>query len=203
MSLLVSTLMMATLVVAPFYLSRALALDAARVGAVMSAGPLVAAVAGVPAGRIVDRYGAQQTTLMGLMGMGIGASLLCMSRPALGLLGYLLPSAVSTASYALFQAANNTAAMTNVAPNERGLVSGMLNLARNLGLITGATVMGAVYAFASAASDVTRASPDAAAAGMRATFAVGTLLVIGALGVGIATLGAARRSGPSQPGQAA
>lgn len=39
-SALVSTVMMATLVVGPFYLSRALGLDAALVGTVMSVGPL-------------------------------------------------------------------------------------------------------------------------------------------------------------------
>jgi EmrB/QacA subfamily drug resistance transporter len=58
MSALVSTVMMATLVVGPFYLSRALGLDAARVGLVLSVGPLAVALTGVPAGRIADRFGA-------------------------------------------------------------------------------------------------------------------------------------------------
>jgi hypothetical protein len=44
MSALVSTVMMATLVVGPFYLSRALGLQAALVGFVLSVGPLVAAL---------------------------------------------------------------------------------------------------------------------------------------------------------------
>lgn len=50
MSLLVSTVLMATLVVGPFYLSVALGLDAALVGAVLSVGPLVTASSGVPRG---------------------------------------------------------------------------------------------------------------------------------------------------------
>lgn len=58
MSALVSTVMMATPVVGPFYLARALGLDTARVGIVMSIGPVIAALTGVPAGRIVDRFGA-------------------------------------------------------------------------------------------------------------------------------------------------
>ena len=57
-SVLVTTVMMATLVVGPFYLSRALGLDAALVGLVMSIGPIVSALGGVPAGRLVDRFGA-------------------------------------------------------------------------------------------------------------------------------------------------
>ena len=59
MSALVSTVMMATLVVGPFYLSRALGLDAVLVGLVLSIGPIVSALSGVPAGRIVDRLGAR------------------------------------------------------------------------------------------------------------------------------------------------
>src|ERR1700716_1134679 len=51
MSALVSTVMMATLVVGPFYLSYALGLDAALVGIVLSVGPLVAALSALPAGR--------------------------------------------------------------------------------------------------------------------------------------------------------
>jgi hypothetical protein len=48
----------------------------------------------------------------------------------------------------------------------------MLNLSRNLGLITGASVMGAVFALASATTDITTARPEAVASGMRITFSV-------------------------------
>jgi hypothetical protein len=56
--------------------------------------------------------------------------------------------------------------------DQRGVISGMLNLSRNLGLITGASVMGAVFALASATTDITTARPEAVARGMRITFAV-------------------------------
>ena len=52
----------------------------------------------------------------------------------------------------------------------------MLGLSRNLGLITGASVMGALFAFAAAASDVASARPEAVASGMRVTFAVAAVL---------------------------
>lgn len=44
-------------------------------------------------------------------------------------------------------------------------------LSRNLGLITGASVMGAVFAFASVTIDITTARPEAVASGMRITLA--------------------------------
>jgi EmrB/QacA subfamily drug resistance transporter len=187
MSALVSTVMMATLVVGPFYLSRALGLDAALVGLVLSAGPFVAALTGVPAGRIADRFGAQRVTIAGLAGMAAGAFILSMLPATLGIPGYIAPSVVLTAGYALFQTANNTAVMADVSPDQRGVISGMLNLSRNLGLITGASVMGAVFALASATADITTAHPEAVATGMRVTFAVAAMLILAALAIAVGT----------------
>lgn len=84
MSALVSTVMMATLVVGPFYLSRTLGLDEALVGLALSVGPLVAALTSVPAGRLVDRLGAQRMTIAGLLGIAVGSLTLSMSPTALG-----------------------------------------------------------------------------------------------------------------------
>jgi MFS family permease len=173
--------MMATLVVGPFYLARALGLEAAVVGLVLSAGPFAAALAGVPAGRIADRFGARRMTITGLAAMAAGALLLSVLPTAFGIAGYVAPLVVVTVGYALFQTANNTAVMADVRADQRGAVSGLLNLSRNLGLITGASAMGAVFAFASAAADVSTASPVAVAAGMRITFGVAAALVVIAL----------------------
>jgi hypothetical protein len=63
------------------------------------------------------------------------------------------------------------------------VISGMLNLSRNLGLITGAAGMGAVFAAAAAASDIATAQSEAVGAGMRVTFAVATGLIGVALGL--------------------
>jgi MFS family permease len=187
MSTLVSTVVMATLVVGPFYLSRALGLDAVVVGIVMSAGPLVAALTGVPGGAIVDRCGAVRMTVIGLIVMLVGCITLSMKRPTLGISGYAVPIVVLTAGYALFQAANNTALMTGIRPDQRGVTSGMLNLSRNLGLITGASVMGAVFAVASATVDITTAAPEAAAIGMRITFGSAAMLIVVALIIAVGT----------------
>jgi len=183
MSALVSTVMMATLVVGPFYLARALGLDAAMVGLVLSVGPLVVALTAVPAGRIADRLGPQRITVAGLIGMAAGSLVLAVMPAKFGIPGYLVPMVITTVGYALFQTANNTAVMAEVRPAQRGVVSGMLNLSRNLGLVTGASVMGAVFAFASAATDMTTARPEAVAAGMRTTFAVAAALVVAALAI--------------------
>lgn len=182
-SALVSTVMMSTLVVGPFHLSRALGLGPAQVGLVMSAGPALVALSGVPAGRVADRLGARRVGLVGLAGMATGTLLLGLMPPASGVLGYLGPILVVTLGYALFQTANNTAVMTGAGADRRGVTSGMLNLSRNLGLITGAAVMGTVFALASGTTVAAHGHPGDIATGTRATFAVATLLMIAALAV--------------------
>lgn len=182
-SALVSTVMMATLVVGPFYLSRALGLDAALVGLVLSVGPLVAALTGLPAGRIADRFGAGRMTIVGLFGMAGGSFILSMMPSTFGIPGYIAPMVIITAGYALFQTANNTAVMRDIRPDQRGVISGMLNLSRNLGLITGASVMGAVFALASGTIDITTAHPEVVATGTRVTFAVAAVLILVALAI--------------------
>lgn len=186
MSALVTTVMMATLVVGPFYLSGALALDAGSVGLVMSTGPAVAALTGVPAGRLVDRCGGRWITAAGLLTMAIGCASLPLLSLHLGVAGYIAPLATITAGYALFQAANNTVVMADVRADQRGLISGMLNLSRNLGLVSGASAMGAVFAFGSATDDIATAPAAALEAGLQWCFAVAAGLVLVALAIAVA-----------------
>lgn len=196
---LVSTVMMTTLVVGPFYLAGALGLDAARVGLVMSCGPVVAALVGVPAGRAVDRYGAQRVMLAGLAAMATGAILLPWVPLVMGgvagmarVAEYVAPLVIITSGYALFQAANSSAVMASAGADQRGAVSGVLNLSRNLGFITGASVMGAVFAWAAGAGDLQAASPAALATGMRWTYALAAALLLLALALAALDRGRAR-----------
>ena len=190
MNALVSTVMTATLVVGPFYLARALGLGAAAVGALMSVGPIVSACSGVPAGRLVDRFGAGRAALLGLAAMLVGCLALSLLPTGCGAAGYVGALVIVTPGYALFQAANNTAVMADVEAGERGVVSGLLNLSRNLGLVTGASLMAAVFAAAAGAASITAARPAAVAQGMHLTFAVAVALLLGACMLAACHLGA-------------
>ncbi len=185
MNALVSTVMMATLVVGPFYLSRALGLREAVIGLVMSIGPITSALSGVMAGRIVDRLSAPLMTVAGLTLMAAGSFALSVIPAIFGIPGYIAAVLVLSPGYQLFQAANNTAVMINVSPDERGVISGMLNLSRYLGLITGASVMGAVFALGAATIDITTARPEAVATGMRITFVVAAVLIVAAIVIAV------------------
>lgn len=176
---IVSAIMMATLVVGPFYLTAGLRLTPLAAGWVMSIGPAVSALAGVPSGRLVDRYGASASMILGLASIVVGATLLAILPARLGVAGYIPALATMTAGYALFQAANNTAIMART-PARKGLASGLLALSRNLGLIAGASAFGFLYAAASAG--VSAEPPGTGAdVGMLATFTLAALLALVAL----------------------
>lgn len=185
MSTLVATVVTTTLVVGPFYLSLALGLKAAMIGLVLSAGPLVAALTAVPAGRLADRFGAYTMTVVGLIVMAAGSLILSILPATHGVTGFVVPIVVITGGYSLFQTANNTAVMTNIHPDQRGVISGMLNLSRNLGRLTGASAMGAVFAIAAATSSISTALPGDVATGMRTTFAVATILIVVSLAIAV------------------
>jgi len=173
MSALVTTVVMASLVVGPFYLSTAFDLGPAQVGLVMSTGPIVAALTGLPAGRLVGHWGASTMVKVGLVSMGVGSAFLPILADLFAVTGYIASLLLITAGYALFQAANNTAVMQVRALGQSGLLAGLLNLARNLGLITGASLMGRVFAMGSMYAQ----QGSAMATGLQWTFTLAAILI--------------------------
>lgn len=144
---------------------------------------------------MTDHFGGRRMAVAGLIAIATGAAILSLLPATSGVPGYVAPMVVITLGYALFQTANNTTAMANVQQDERGVISGLLNLSRNLGLITGASVMGAVFVFAAGTAGLAAAPPEAVAVGMRITFAVAAMLMLIAL---VVALGADRRTPQNQ-----
>lgn len=142
----------------------------------MAAGPLAAALAGFPAGRIVDRVGSARVSVVSLGVMTVGLIALAQAP---GVLGYTGAITLVTVSYAAFQAANSSSIMAGAGSSERGLISGLLNLSRNLGLISGAAAMGAL--FAASAGQV--AEPAITSAAARLCFEVAAVLTLIALAI--------------------
>lgn len=173
---LISTIVMATLVVGPFYLAQALGLSPSHTGLVMSVGPVVAALSGRPAGGLIDRYGTNRIGRIGLFGVLAGSAMMALLPTTTGLPGYLASLVMITTGYALFQTANNTAVMQAASAQRRGVTSALLGLARNLGLISGASGMAAVYSHAHDLAGVSNSH-----AGLTASFLVATLLAAIAL----------------------
>lgn len=178
---LVAAVMMTTLVTGPFYLGLRLGLNEILTGLIISVGPLVSIISGIPSGRTVDLLGARHVLTLGLTLLAGGAFGLATLPEWLGVSGYILALVVLTPGYQLFQAANNTAIMADISNDRRGMISGLLSLSRNLGFIAGTSGMGAVFAFGVGTGDFADAPPPAIAAGMQMTFIFAAAMMLAAL----------------------
>lgn len=185
MNILVSTVMMATLVVGPFFLSFSLGLNEAVVGLVMAIGPVTAALSGVLAGRVTDRFGARSVLAAGLVEMTVGLVCLAVLPRFLGVAGFAASLIVLTPGFQLFLTANNTSVMVAVRDDQRGLLSGLLGLSRNLGFMTGASVMATLFAAAVGSIDIVATAPDVIADAFTTTFLSASGLTLLALIVAI------------------
>jgi MFS family permease len=197
-SVLVAAVMMTTLVVGPFYLSGVLELGPASAGLVLAAAPVLVAVTATPAGRLSDRFGAGRVSVIGLSAIAAGCAVFAALPVALGIPGYLAAMALVASGYAAFQTANNALVLGDAPAGERGVVSGLLNLSRNLGLIAGAAAMGALFRLALGTGDITAAPPSDLASATRITFGAAALLAIAAL----AATSWLRSAHPSRPSPA-
>ncbi|MET3614654.1 MFS family permease [Rhizobium aquaticum] len=180
-NVLVAAVMMTTLVVGPFFLALSLGLDPASVGLVMTVGPVISILGGVPAGRLVDGWGSGRVLRLGLGLLFLGTLLLAVLPGFAGVAGYIVAISLLTPGYQLFQAANNTLVLADISKALRGTVSGLLSLSRNAGLIAGASLMGAVFACGVGRADIASASADAISDGMRVTFLLAGALMLFAL----------------------
>lgn len=181
-NLLVAAVMMSTLVIGPFYLSLGLSLDQIQVGLIMGIGPVVAILSGIPSGRLVDCWGSRYIVTIGLIFLIIGSFMLAIVPKLMGISGYILPIIILTSGYQLFQAANNTMTLADVPKARQGVVSGLLSLSRNMGLIIGASVMGAIFSFGVGTNQFNQATALEIIDGMQFTFlCAGALMIVGLL----------------------
>lgn len=189
---LASTIMMSFTVIPPFYLARGLNLTPSQVGLAMAVGPTVAILSGVPAGRLVEKFGSRPIFLAGLTLLTLASLGFTVLPPALGLAGFFLCAVSLTPGNQMFMAANNTNVMARSGLENQGSVSGVLNLSRNLGSITGTAVAASLF---DAAADRI-AGPLGATVGLQSSF--GFAAGLGAIGLLIA-LFSERKTGEKSP----
>ena len=129
--------------------------------------------------------------VIGLALFTIGAFAMSWVSLSVGVATYIVAILFISVGLAFFQTPNNTAVMADARPEQRGLISGLLALARNLGLITGASLMGAL--FAHSVGDAASATPDTLAQGMRFAFRIAAAMAAAAFLLSLTTLRPRRR----------
>ncbi|WP_288940127.1 MFS transporter [uncultured Roseovarius sp.] len=200
MNLLVGTVMMSTLVVGPFFLAFSLGLNEALIGLVMAVGPVVGALFGIPAGRLTDRLGARRVMVIGLVQTVLGLLCLAFLPRYLGVGGYVAALISLTPAFQLFLAANNTAVLADASKEQRGRLSGLLGLSRNLGLMTGASVMSTLFVTVLGTGNVEQAMPTDVAHAFSMTFVAASGLALITLGLAAYSHAGRSREAPGPAG---
>lgn len=173
----VDAVAMSTLVVGPYYLTYGLGLSVLEVGMLMAVGPIVAACSGYPAGKLVDVIGVKRVMLSGLLQMVIGVLCFAFLPVLFGVYGYIAALVVLTPGRQLFLTSNHTFVMNSATKKEKGLASGVLNLIKNLGLMTGASMMVGLFASQLKNENVALATQQELAAAFTATFLLASAVI--------------------------
>ncbi len=191
-SLIVAMIMASTLTIGPFVLAEGMHVPLAEMGLVMACGPLVSVVLAVFVGRLSDRIGHRRTTIGALACLACGAVLLTIVVSWHQVLAYIAAIVVLSIGYASFQTPNSAAVMALAPIDRRATVSGLLNLARNIGFILGTIVLGALFA-------ATNAVTAFAAATVLGLLALGITVFPGRHVRSLPDVGTIRRNGGPEP----
>ena len=137
--------MFAVILLMPFYMEEILEYSPKHVGMAFIAVPLVMALVAPVSGWISDRT---NSFLLSSLGMAVT----CMALLLLGNLDQdatffdiVVRMGMIGLGMGLFQSPNNSIVMGSVPKNRLGIAAGMLGMVRNLGMVTGIAISGAVF----------------------------------------------------------
>lgn len=136
--------MMPVTVFMPFYLQNLLSYRPDQVGMILAAGPLTLAMVAPFAGIVSDRIGSRLLTSLGLLVLGSAMLLMRTLTPDSAWTEVIWRLALASLGSALFVTPNSSAIMGSVDAGELGVASGAIALVRNLGMLCGIAVAGAI-----------------------------------------------------------
>ncbi len=162
----------------PFYLIQARGLSPAQAGLILTAQPVIMAIMAPLSGTLSDRMGARLLSTLGMGVMALGLFLLAQVEAGSPLSYVALSLATVGFGTGVF-ISPNTSALLGAAPlHRRGIASGIMATARNMGMVLGVGLAGAVFTTVQAQAQAA-GSATATYEGIRAGFlvAVGVALV--------------------------
>jgi EmrB/QacA subfamily drug resistance transporter len=167
------------LFVLPFLLIQGRGLDAEHAGIVLTAQPVVMAIVAPFSGSLSDRVGTRWPAIIGMLILATGLVIVATLVRAGSLWSIAAGLAVVGLGIGAFVSPNNSALMGAAPRHRQGIASGVLATARNVGMVLGVGVAGAV--FTTVVAHVTPASAGLVA-GVRASLLVATGLALAGAG---------------------
>ncbi|WP_300456443.1 MFS transporter [Desulfobacula sp.] len=129
----------------PFYLTYPCGFSPSKTGSIMIAPFLFLLFVSPLSGMLYDRLGSRRLCMMGMSILTLSLVSLMMIRPAMGAGSMLWRMALAGIGTALFVSPNNTAVMSCVPLSRRGIASGAVATARNLGMVIGIALAGLIF----------------------------------------------------------
>jgi len=129
----------------PFYLIQARGLSASQAGLILTAQPIIMALTAPFSGTLSDRVGSRIPTTLGLFIFGGGLFLLSRLTLTSHYSFAVIALAICGLGTGLFVAPNNSALMGDAPLNRQGIASGVLALGRNVGMVLGIGLTGAIF----------------------------------------------------------
>ncbi len=128
----------------PFYLIQGRGLDPAQAGLVLTAQPLVMAIAAPISGTLSDRVGSRLPGTVGMAILTIGLYLLSRLGVNTSIPTVALALAVAGLGTGTFSSPNNSALMGAAPRKRQGIAAGVLATCRNVGMVLGIGLAGAI-----------------------------------------------------------
>lgn len=129
----------------PFFLQQGRGLNPAQAGLLLTAQPVIMAVAAPLSGLLSDRIGSRLLSTLGMAIMAVGLFFLSRLGAAStngAILGALAVTGLGTG---IFISPNNSALLGSAPRQRQGIASGILATARNAGMVLGVGLAGALY----------------------------------------------------------
>jgi EmrB/QacA subfamily drug resistance transporter len=135
--------------IAPFYLENVLMLSTAMTGLIYIPMPLAMILVAPFSGRFSDRHDSRIIAASGMGVMALGLFLLCFVKLDTPYWYIILAMILTGAGSGMFQIPNNSTVMGNAPAQHRGAASGVLATMRNIGMVIGVVISGALFSYAS------------------------------------------------------
>ncbi len=157
----------------PFYLIQGRGLNPAQAGLLLTAQPILMAITAPISGSLSDRTGARLPGMIGMALLAGGLFLLSRLGPTSPLWMISLGLAVAGSGTGIF-ISPNTSALLGAAPRHRqGIASGVLASGRNVGMVLGIGLAGAIFT-----THLAQNTPDALYSGVNMGFLAAAVVAV-------------------------
>jgi len=129
----------------PFYLIQGRGLSASHAGLILTSQPIIMALISPFSGKLSDKVGSRIPTTIGMLILATGLFIVSRLTLESPIWMVVLGLAIGGLGTGLFVAPNNSALMGDAPRNRQGIAAGVLALARNVGMVLGIGLTGAIF----------------------------------------------------------